>query len=590
MKTEAFLLGMPFQTILLNLPSPSPPKRLSKKEAARYCFVLSIMWQELKMSGPRALLRIRFNAKTQRRKDAKGKISAFNFHPAPFFLASLRLCAFALKWIPLLSGLASGASLLAAQDHLAGDDSPPPIQREFRGLWVATVENIDWPSQRGLDSARQKQEMLAILDRAAALRFNVVVLQIRACCDAFYDSKIEPWSEYLTGRMGQAPAPAYDPLQFAVAEAHKRGLQLHAWFNPYRARLPNPKTPVATSHVSVKHPEWVRPYGKFLWLDPGEQGTRDYSLSVIMDVVRRYDIDGVHFDDYFYPYPEMAEGREINFPDDVPWRRYVERGGKLTRADWRRENVNQFVQAVYQAIKKEKPWVQFGISPFGIWRPNYPKQISGFDAYDKLYCDARTWLGEGWLDYCAPQLYWPVDQTAQSFPVLLQWWSSQNTRHRTLLAGMKVNGWKGVPDEAVEAAREIKWTRRQEGASGEILWHAKPLLLKTNGVAEALQNKIYAVPALVPALSWLGAEAPGKPLLQGGTVGGEWKLEWRSSGGAVWQWVLQKKSGGHWSTEILPAAKTSETIKSGPARPLPEEIALFAVDRFGNISSGAIRK
>jgi uncharacterized lipoprotein YddW (UPF0748 family) len=488
----------------------------------------------------------------------------------------------------LLCGLASGAALLAAQAHAAGEDSPPPVQREFRGLWVATVENIDWPSQRGLDPARQKQEMLALLDRAAALRFNVVVLQIRAGCDAFYESKIEPWSEYLTGRMGQGPAPPYDPLQFAVAEAHKRGLQLHAWFNPYRARLPNPKTPAATNHVSVKHPEWVRTYGKYLWLDPGEQGTRDYSLSVVVDVVRRYDIDGVHFDDYFYPYPEKADGQEINFPDEVPWRRYLEQGGRLTRADWRRENVNRFVQAVYQAIKKEKPWVQFGISPFGIWRPSHPAQITGLDSYDKLYCDARTWLDKGWLDYCAPQLYWPVDDHPHSFPVLLQWWASQNTRQRTLLAGMKVNGWKKVPDEAKEAAREIELTRRQEGASGEILWHARPLMTKTNRVAEALQHQIYAAPALVPALSWLGAEAPGKPLLQAGWVAGELKLRWRSSSGEVWQWVLQKKSGGHWTTEILAGDDTTETIKPGPATPWPDEVALFAVDRFGDISGGAV--
>jgi uncharacterized lipoprotein YddW (UPF0748 family) len=494
-----------------------------------------------------------------------------------------------LKKIGLLSALLCGLASGAAQAHASGDESPPPIQREFRGLWVATVDNIDWPSQRGLDSARQQQEMLAILDRAAALRFNVIVLQIRDSCDALYDSKIEPWSEYLTGRMGQAPSPLYDPLQFAVAEAHKRGLQLHAWFNPYRARLPNPKSPAAANHVTLKHPELVRGYGKYLWLDPGEQGTRDYSLSVVLDVVRRYDIDGVHFDDYFYPYPENAAGREINFPDDVPWRRYLAQGGKLTRTEWRRENVNLFVQAVYQAIKKEKPWVQFGVSPFGIWRPSHPAQISGFDSYNKLYCDAPRWLEEGWLDYCAPQLYWPVDQKAQSFPVLLQWWAGQNPRHRTLLAGMKVNGWKNVPDEAREAAREIELTRRQAGASGEILWHAKPLLLMTNNVAAVLQNQVYAAPALAPASPWLESGAPGKPSLEAGWAGGELTLNWRPSGGAVWQWVLQKKSGVHWTSDILAGAKTNETIKPGPAMPLPEAVALFAVDRFGNLSSGAIR-
>lgn len=488
----------------------------------------------------------------------------------------------------LLCSLAGGGALAASPVQMEGNESPPPVQREFRGLWVATVDNIDWPSQRGLDSARQKQEMLAILDRAAALRFNVVVFQVRASCDAFYDSKIEPWSEYLTGRMGQAPSPPYDPLQFAVAEAHRRGLELHAWFNPYRARLRDLKTPVAANHVTVKHPEWVRTYGKYLWLDPSEQGTRNYSSSVIMDVVRRYDIDGVHFDDYFYPYPEKADGQDMNFPDEASWQRYRGQGGKLARADWRRENVNRFVQAVDQAIKKEKPWVKFGISPFGIWRPSHPPQISGFDAYDGLYCDSRKWLAEGWLDYCAPQLYWPVEQKGQSFPVLLQWWASQNLRHRTLLAGMKVSGWKGVSDDAREEAREIELTRRQGGASGEILWHAKPLLRKTDPVADVLQNQIYAAPALVPPSPWLGADVPSQPLLRGALEQGELKLNWKSGGGAVWQWVLQKEAAGHWATEILAGDKTGETIQSGPARPLPAAVALFAVDRLGNVSSGAM--
>jgi len=487
-----------------------------------------------------------------------------------------------------LRSLVGCAALAASSAQAAGDESPPPVQREFRGLWVATVNNIDWPSQRGLDSARQKQELLAILDRAASLRFNVVILQVRDSCDAFYDSKLEPWSEYLTGRMGQAPSPPYDPLEFAVAEAHKRGLELHAWFNPYRARLRDIKTPLAANHVTVKHPELVRAYGKFLWLDPSEQGTRDYSLSVIMDVVRRYDIDGVHFDDYFYPYPEKVNDQEVIFPDDVSWRRYLERGGMLSRPNWRRENVDRFVKSVYEAIKKEKSWVKFGISPFGIWRPFYPPQITGLDSYDKLYGDSRKWLTEGWLDYCAPQLYWPVDQKAQSFPALLQWWAGQNTRHRTLLAGMKVNGWKNISDDAREETHEIELTRRQTNVAGEILWHATPLLQNTGGVADVLQNQVYAQPALVPASPWLSAEAPDKPLLQAGLEGGALRLTWKSSGRAVWQWVLQKKTGGHWTTEILAGTKTGETIKPAPATALPEAVALFAVDRFGNASGAAM--
>ncbi|HEY3864124.1 MAG TPA: family 10 glycosylhydrolase [Verrucomicrobiae bacterium] len=465
-------------------------------------------------------------------------------------------------------------------------DEPPPVPREFRGLWVATYQNIDWPSQAGLDSIRQKQEMLALFDRAAALRFNVIVFQVRGSCDAVYESKIEPWSECLTGRMGQAPSPFYDPLQFAVAEAHKRGLQLHAWFNPYRARPRNSKTPAAT-HVTFTHPRLVRAYGKYMWLDPAEQGTRDYSSSVIMDVTRRYDIDGVQFDDYFYPYPETANGQEINFPDDAPWHSYAAQGGKMSRADWRRDNVNRFVEAVYHSIKKEKPWVQFGISPFGIWRPHHPPEITGFDAYDSLYCDARKWLDEGWLDYCAPQLYWPVDQKAQSFPVLLQWWAAQNTRHRTLLAGMKVNGWKQVSDDAREEAREINLTRSNPGASGEILWHARPLLSPSSSVATALEHEIYAAPALVPAAPWLRAIGPGKPELRMESAGGGLQLEWKSGGESAAQWVLQIKSGGHWRTEILPGEKTSEWIKTAPAAIRPEAVCLSATDRYGNLSAAA---
>jgi len=476
-------------------------------------------------------------------------------------------------WPALLCGLAACAAA-----------APPAVPREFRGLWIATVNNIDWPSKPGLDSAAQKQELLALLDRAAALRFNAVILQVRPACDALYPSGIEPWSEDLTGRMGQAPAPFYDPLAFAVAAAHQRGLELHAWFNPYRARSHDPRKPAPANHVTVKHPEWVRPCGRFLWLDPGEPGVQEYSLSVVMDVVRRYDIDGVHFDDYFYPYPESAGGREIAFPDDAPWKRYQEQGGKMSRADWRRENVNQFIHAVYQAIKKEKPWVKFGVSPFGIWRPSHPPEITGLDAYAELYCDARKWLQEGWLDYCAPQLYWPAGKKGQSFPVLLEWWAAQNTRHRHLWPGMKVNGWKDVPDPARELELEIALTRRQAGVSGEILWHAKALLRPGNSAEDLLRGRIYSAPALPPASPWLGNNPPAQPLLQAAMTQDGLRLSWQSAGGPVRLWVLQKKAGGHWTTEILPGTSAGQTITAGPAAPLPDEIALSAADRSDILS------
>ena len=232
---------------------------------------------------------------------------------------------------------------------------PPEPVREFRGAWVATVVNIDWPSQKGLSTQEQKAELVAILDRAAQLKLNTIVFQVRPSCDAFYASRIEPWSEYLSGTMGKPPAPFYDPLAFAIEEAHKRGLELHAWFNPYRARLLTAKSFAASNHVTVTRPQLVRHYGEFLWLDPGEKDAQDYSLSVIMDVVQRYDVDGIHFDDYFYPYKVPAgSGKYLDFPDNPSWKRYGT-GGKLSRDDWRRENVNRFVERVYKSIKLTKP-------------------------------------------------------------------------------------------------------------------------------------------------------------------------------------------------------------------------------------------
>ncbi len=376
-------------------------------------------------------------------------------------------------------------------------------------------------------------------------------------------------------------------MALAIAEAHKRGLELHAWFNPYRVRSRDQNTPAAPDHISLRHPEWVRSYGRYFWLDPTEEGVRNYSLGVIMDVVRRYDIDGVHFDDYFYPYPEKqngeAEGKEIDFPDDASWRKYQANGGRLSRGDWRRDNVNQFVESVYRSVKKEKPWVKFGVSPFGIWRPGNPPQITGLDAYGALYCDARKWLAEGWLDYIAPQLYWPIDQKAQSFPVLLQWWNAQNSRHRNVWPGMRVGGWKDVNRAAEEVAREVGLTRNQGGPPGVILWHAKPLMRDEGGVAQALERTVYPAPALVPACPWLSGDVPPPPFLNVRTQRGELKLKWQSSGGAPCRWVMQKKIGGQWAAEILPEDKTSETIKGD----LLEAVAVSAVNRFGNVGPPA---
>lgn len=485
----------------------------------------------------------------------------------------------------MLLCLATTALISQAADYRSSFVNPPKPAREFRAAWVATVANIDWPSSKGLSTAEQKEELMRIFDRAVQLKLNVIIFQVRPACDALYASPIEPWSEYLTGTMGQPPEPFYDPLVFAVEEAHKRGLELHAWFNPYRARVLGGKSPAAANHISNTRPQLVKHYGKYLWLDPGEKEVQDYSLSVVMDVVRRYDIDGVHFDDYFYPYKESdASGNDLEFPDAPSWQRFGA-SGKLSRADWRRENVNRFIQRVYTSIKAAKPWVKFGISPFGIWRPGYPAQISGYDSYAKLYADSRKWLAKGWLDYFAPQLYWAIDPPEQSFPALLKWWTQQNAKDRVLAPGLDCTkaGGKWKPSEIVN---QIRLTRALPGVSGHIHWNMKSLM-RNAALADALEREAYAQPALPPAWPWLGGTRPAKPKLAavGGQNGSGLALSWSlDRAERTWLWVLQTRRGGQWTTEILPAAKWSRVWRSAP----PDVVALTAVDRDGKAGPPAV--
>jgi uncharacterized lipoprotein YddW (UPF0748 family) len=465
--------------------------------------------------------------------------------------------------------------------------TPPAPAREFRGAWLVTlpVTNVDWPSRPGLTTAEQKAELISLLDRAEELKLNAVLFQARPMSDALYASPLEPWSEYLTGRMGRPPQPFYDPLAFAVAEAHRRGLELHAWFNPFRARHFLSKSPVALNHISRTHPELVRAYGNQLWLDPGEPAARDHVLRVIMDVVRRYDVDGLVLDDYFYPYPvKDAAGHVVDFPDESSWRKFGVRTG-LSRDDWRRQNINEFVRSVYDSIKAAKPWVKFGISPFGIWRPGYPNQIKGFDAYAELYSDSRLWLASGWLDYFSPQLYWASDAPQQSFPVLLNWWAAQNVKGRQLCPTLAASS-VGVKFSADEIERQIQMTRRQAGASGEIFFHLRNLLL--NPALREVLRKDYRQPALVPASPWLAAAPPKTPKLtvmkSSWSHYSRWNVSWESSGEPAWKWVLQfRGSDKVWTTEILPAGRTTQTFESAA----PDIIAIRAVDRAGNLSPPA---
>jgi uncharacterized lipoprotein YddW (UPF0748 family) len=474
----------------------------------------------------------------------------------------------------LLAALVTVSS--AAASYERSNIVPPNPPREFRGVWIATVANIDWPSKPGLSTAEQKKELLALLDRAVQLKLNAVIFQVRPACDAMYLSKIEPWSEYLTGAMGKAPEPFYDPLAFAIEQAHVRGLELHAWFNPYRAHHPKSWSQISANHISRTHPNLVRSYGKFLWLDPGERDVQDYSLSVIMDVVKRYDVDGVHFDDYFYPDRDDSAAT-TDFPDEQSWKKFGEHSG-LSRDDWRRANVNSFVERVYRSIKTAKPWVKFGISPRGIWRPGNPPQIKGKDATATIFADSRKWLTNGWVDYLAPQLYWPIDQRDQSFPVLLDWWTKQNVKNRTVLAGLAAyNAGKWNPEEI---PNQIRVTRKQSGADGYILYSMKSLI--TNPALFEKLREINSQPALVLAMGQGSVSFQPKVRITGATSNRFW-LSCASTNGVA-TWMIQTKTGSNWQAEILRGQQISKTV-SGT---LPDAIAVTQMDRAGNSSKAVV--
>jgi len=495
-------------------------------------------------------------------------------------------------------------SVLAGFDSACGQSQvssgepltpPPPIRREFRGVWVASVQNIDWPSQKGLSTQEQKDELIGILDRTVALHLNAVILQVRPAADALYASPYEPWSEYLSGRMGQAPNPYYDPLEFAVNEAHRRGLELHAWFNPYRARHPSGKGPASANHISRTHPELVKRYGSMLWMDPGEPEVRDRTIQVVLDVVRRYDIDGVHIDDYFYPYKEKDKrGRVIDFPDATSWRKYQRSGGTMSRDDWRRANVDSLIHEVYVQIKAAKPWVKFGISPFGVWRPGYPPETSSnhFDSYAELYGDSRKWVLNGWGDYFTPQLYWPIDRPELSFPVLLKWWVGQNAKGRHIWPGNYLDKVDGTPTgwPAQELLDQISATRAQPGATGNVYFSVRSFLYGHDNLPAKLVAGPYLEEAIVPASTWLDSVPPPAPVVRVGRDAGSGAVtvSLQPQGTEpIWLWVIQARTGSTWTSDVVPGFQRFFSIPR-TTMSTPDEIAVSAVDRNGNQSAATL--
>lgn len=470
---------------------------------------------------------------------------------------------------------------------------PPAAPREFRAAWVATVANIDWPSKPGLPVEEQQRQAIAMLDRLQELNMNAAILQVRTSADALYDSKLEPWSYYLTGEQGKAPEPYYDPLKFWIDEAHKRGIELHAWFNPFRAKAGGAKYEFAANHIVKANPELAHEYGGMWWMDPAEPAARQRSLDVFLDVVRRYDVDGIHIDDYFYPYPvadKEHKGQELEFPDDAEWNRYQKSGGTLSRADWRRDAINKMIHDIYVGTKAEKRWVKFGISPFGLpYGDTMPEGIKGFNQFEKLYADTILWLQNGWCDYWTPQLYWPVEQRPQSYPILLDYWINANTMHRNLWPGLftsKVLRGESKQWQTAEVTNQIELTRWRPQATGNVHFSMKALMPEHGTLGTTLKDGLYKEPALVPASPWLGAERPAPPSLTLTPTNSELMASWSPNGDVkVWEYALWVRYGDQWHFRVLTAEQTSVTLSDDAALGGPvTEVAVSAVDRVGNES------
>jgi len=386
-----------------------------------------------------------------------------------------------------------------------------PPKYEMRGVWIATVLNIDWPSKPGLATEEQKREFIQILDKDKAMGINAVFVQVRPSGDAFYPSQYDPWSEFLTGKQGQAPQPYYDPLKFMIDEAHKRGMEFHAWINPYRMVFDVTKSSVAPNHITKRHPEWFVRYGKQLIFNPGLPETVDFLVGVVKDIVHRYDVDGIHLDDYFYPYPTSQ-----HFNDDAAYQKY---GHGLSLADWRRSNCDTAIKKVHDAILQLKPMVKFGVSPFGIYQ-NKTQDPGGSDTrgstnYHDLYADILLWLKEGWIDYVAPQLYWKIGKTGQDFRILLDWWAN-HTYGRDLYVGQAVyhadekdvSGWS----DTKELPNEINFIRQfPNKVEGSLFFSNKSFNSNPNGFVDSLKNNYYRKPALIPPMLWIDKNPPKAP-------------------------------------------------------------------------------
>lgn len=491
------------------------------------------------------------------------------------------------------SPVADTLSPPAAEAGVTGSCAGVPARatRQLRGMWLTTVMNIDFPSRPGLPQAQVKAEYERWLDLAVAQRHNAIFVHVRPSGDAFWPSRYAPWSEWLTGKR-DGSSPGWDPMAFMVERAHARNLEFHAWFNPYRGSQPGPSGPgadftkLAPGHPLLAHRDWAVAYptGKSarLYFDPGNPAARRFVEDAMLEAVERYDIDGVHFDDFFYPYPEKGQ----DFPDDASYARW---GGGKSRGDWRRDNVDTLVREMDQRIKALKPWVKFGISPFGIWRNRTSDPAGsdsrGLESYDAIYADTRKWVRQGWVDYIVPQLYWTVGFAKADYAKLLPWWTAlvKGTRVQLYIgqADYRV-GEDGAWSDPAELDRHLTLDE-QAGVRGEVHFSAKQVRADRLGAVTRYRDRHYASPALLPLMSRLPSAPPAAPRLvaTGRPAAGPLRFETRPGAGRpATGWALYRVTGAQ---ATLVATGRTGTPVADPAPPAGKAVyCLGGLDRSGN--------
>jgi uncharacterized lipoprotein YddW (UPF0748 family) len=459
----------------------------------------------------------------------------------------------------------------AGRTDAGGSDGGPSMAlvsvsapRELRGVWIATVLNLDWPTASSLSADAGRAQLTNLVNSMADAGLNALFFQVRPESDALYESTLEPWSRFLTGTQGTNPG--WDPLDELLTMAHARGIEVHAWINPYRA-LHTAGTSTAQNHVTRTLSQFSIPYGNGVVMNPGARAVQQHVEAVVDDLLTRYDVDGLHFDDYFYPYPDSSQ---TPFPDSATYAAYQADGGTMNLGDWRRDNVNTLVREVMGLVTNDHPTVRFGISPFGIWRSNQP--VPGLDAYATIYCDAPTWMMNGWVDYLAPQLYWR-EGSPQDYSTLATWWAMRNMGGRHLFPGHAVNQLSGANWPLSEIQTQVGITRSlaSQGALGAIHFRAAFIANDTKGVHGLFKNTLYAKPALPPVLPRAGASvAPAVPFLNlvGGSAlwvtspqpqatrffalykevsAGQWELQ-QVKGGAMVDFIVSR---GTWAVSAI---------------------------------------